>query len=156
MADTVINPLANDPRRAGEGQRIFAATCQACHGVGAQGDRERGAPALTARGFKHGDGDGDIFRTIRTGVPGTQMPPYAALTDQQTWQLVAYIRSLQQAAAATGRAGRRDRRLRAATPPRVRRCSSGPRRTAPRATRSTAAAAWSGPTSRMRAGSMRR
>jgi PQQ-dependent dehydrogenase (methanol/ethanol family) len=102
QADTVINPLANDPAAPGEGQRIFAATCQACHGVAAQGDRERGAPALTARGFKHGDGDGEIFRTIRTGVAGTQMPPYAALTDQQTWQLVAYIRSLQQAAAATG------------------------------------------------------
>src|SRR3954471_22718441 len=103
VADTVINPLANDPAAAPEGQRIFAGTCQACHGVGAQGDRERGGPNLTARGFKHGDGDGEIFRTIRSGVPGTQMPPYAALTDQQTWQLVAYIRSLQQAAAATGR-----------------------------------------------------
>jgi PQQ-dependent dehydrogenase (methanol/ethanol family) len=103
VADTVVNPLANDPAAAGEGQRTFAATCQACHGASAQGDRERGAPALTARGFKHGDGDGDIFRTIRSGVPGTQMPPYAALSDQQTWQLVAYIRSLQQIAGATGK-----------------------------------------------------
>ncbi|MEO7274365.1 MAG: PQQ-dependent dehydrogenase, methanol/ethanol family [Vicinamibacterales bacterium] len=103
VADTVINPLATDPAAAGEGQRTFAATCQACHGVGAQGDRERGAPALTARGFKHGDGDGDVFRAIRSGVPGTQMPPYAALTDQQTWQLVAYIRSLQQTTTATGK-----------------------------------------------------
>ena len=102
VADTVVNPLANDPAAAAEGQRTFAATCQSCHGVGAQGDRERGAPALTARGFKHGDGDADIFRTIRSGVPGTQMPSYAALSDQQTWQLVAYIRSLQEAAAATG------------------------------------------------------
>ena len=102
VADTVVNPLANDPAAAAEGQRTFAATCQSCHGVGAQGDRERGAPALTARGFKHGDGDADLFRTIRSGVPGTQMPSYAALSDQQTWQLVAYIRSLQEAAAATG------------------------------------------------------
>jgi len=102
VSDTVVNPLANDPAAASEGQRLFAATCQACHGVGAQGDRERGAPALTARGFKHGDNDGEIFRTIRSGVAGTQMPPYAALSDQQTWQLVAYIRSVQEAAAATG------------------------------------------------------
>ena len=156
VADTVVNPLANDPAAAAEGQRTFAATCQACHGVGAQGDRERGAPALTARGFKHGDGDGDIFRTIRSGVPGTQMPSYAALSDQQTWQLVAYIRSLQEAAAATGTL-RAERRLQPATRPPEKRCSSAAPRTAPPATRSTAGGGDGRTrTCRMPAGSTRR
>src|SRR5206468_7892403 len=38
--------------------------------------------------------DGDLFHTIRDGVPGSQMPPFKGLTDTQVWQLVSYIRSL--------------------------------------------------------------
>src|SRR5207248_11426091 len=33
--------------------------------------------------------------TIRPGVPGTQMPPFTGLSDEQVWQLVSYIHSLQ-------------------------------------------------------------
>src|SRR5262249_8552377 len=43
----------------------------------------------------HGDNDGDLFHTIRAGLPGTQMPPFARLTDNEVWQLVTYIRSIQ-------------------------------------------------------------
>ena len=156
QADTVINPLANDPAAAGAGQHTFAATCQACHGAGAQGDRERGAPALTARGFKHGDGDGDIFRTIRSGVPGTQMPPVRGA--ERSADLAARLRT---SAACSWPRQRRASRLPdpprpAATPPRAKRCSSAPRRTAPPVMKSTAAAVSSGRTCRMPAGSTRR
>jgi putative heme-binding domain-containing protein len=37
--------------------------------------------------------DEDIFRTIRNGVPGADMPP-TKLPDDQTWNLVAFIHSL--------------------------------------------------------------
>src|SRR6185436_2940120 len=57
-----------------------------------RGDR---APALNAPTLSRGNGDGDVFHTIRTGVPGTQMPPFARLTDTEIWQLTSYIRSLQ-------------------------------------------------------------
>ena len=50
--------------------------------------------------MKHGDGDADLFRTIRQGVSGTQMPPYKGLRDEQVWQLVSYIRRLQNRGAA--------------------------------------------------------
>jgi alcohol dehydrogenase (cytochrome c) len=36
----------------------------------------------------------DLFRTIRQGVSGTQMPPFKGLREQ-VWQLVSYIRTLQ-------------------------------------------------------------
>jgi PQQ-dependent dehydrogenase (methanol/ethanol family) len=36
-----------------------------------------------------------LFGTIRYGVPGTAMTGYAALSDEQIWQLVAYIQGLQ-------------------------------------------------------------
>ena len=60
----------------------------------------RGGPALNTTGLKHGDGDADLFRTIRQGVSGTQMPPYKGLRDEQVWQLVSYIRGLQNRGAA--------------------------------------------------------
>src|SRR5439155_10413566 len=65
--------------------------CQACHGAAGQGDR---GPALNTRTLARGD-DSEIFHTIRAGLPGTQMPAFARLTDSETWQLVAYIRSIQ-------------------------------------------------------------
>jgi PQQ-dependent dehydrogenase (methanol/ethanol family) len=95
VSDTVVNPLASNPTAAADGQRTFGGTCQTCHGASGQGDRDRGGPALNVAGLKHGDSDADLFRVIRTGVPGTQMPPYKGLSDQQVWQLVSFIRSIQ-------------------------------------------------------------
>src|SRR4051812_16017349 len=92
QSDTVRNPFANDPSAAASGQRVYSQACQACHGPGGQGDR---GPALTATTLVHGSEDADLFHTIRTGVPGTQMPPFTRLTDTEVWQLVAYIHSLQ-------------------------------------------------------------
>jgi putative heme-binding domain-containing protein len=37
--------------------------------------------------------DDDIFRTIRNGVPGADMPP-TKLSDPETWDLVAFIHAL--------------------------------------------------------------
>jgi alcohol dehydrogenase (cytochrome c) len=100
MSDTVVNPLANNPTAALEGQRTFDGTCQTCHGAAGIGDAARGGPALNTTGLKHGDSDADLFRTIREGVSGTQMPPYKGLRDEQIWQLVSYIRTLQNRGAA--------------------------------------------------------
>ena len=99
-ADTVTNPLTNNPAAVNDGQQLFNATCQTCHGPAGVGDASRGGPPLNTPGLKHGDGDADLFRTIRNGVAGTQMPPYKALRDEQVWQLVSYIRSLQGSGAA--------------------------------------------------------
>jgi PQQ-dependent dehydrogenase (methanol/ethanol family) len=90
--DTARNPLSSDPSAIAAGQRVFDQTCQSCHGAGGQGDR---GPALNTPTFAHGAGDADLFRTIRAGVPGTQMPPFAGLTDAEVWQLVSYIHGLQ-------------------------------------------------------------
>ncbi|HEY7170451.1 MAG TPA: PQQ-dependent dehydrogenase, methanol/ethanol family [Vicinamibacterales bacterium] len=108
QSDTVRNPLAADPSAVPAGRQLYDQTCQACHGPAGQGDR---GPALDRPTLPHGDNDGDLFHTIRAGLPGTQMPPFARLTDNQVWQLVTYIRSIQgrtpanSAAAATTVAG---------------------------------------------------
>ena len=90
------NPFAADPAAAEAGRTLFQQTCQSCHGSEARGDR---APSL-AGSFRHGAADGEIFMNIRGGVAGTQMPSFARLTTDQTWQLVTYLRSLASAAEA--------------------------------------------------------
>jgi putative heme-binding domain-containing protein len=69
-------------------------TRRACRATAPPGQGDRG-PALNRGTFVHGNEDGDLFRTIRAGVPGSEMPPFARLTDEQVWQLVSYIRSLE-------------------------------------------------------------
>src|SRR3954454_8612076 len=65
QADTVRNPLAGRPDAAAAGQRLYAQTCQSCHGPAGQGDR---GPALDSGRFAHGNQDADLFHTIRSGV----------------------------------------------------------------------------------------
>ena len=128
-APPVRNPLGGDPAVAAEGQTLFNQVCQSCHGPGGQGS-DRG-PALTRTTLKHGNADADLFRAIRTGVPGTQMPPFAGFTDAQIWQLVSYIRSLQ-----GPRRRRSRRRRRQETSPPAKRCSlAAPRARLPRSER---------------------
>src|SRR5436190_14681539 len=94
-SDRVRNPFADDPAAAIEGQGVFAAACQSCHGPAGQGDRERGTPVLASPSLPHGNEDADLFATIRNGIAGTQMPPFRRLTDEQIWKIISYIRSLQ-------------------------------------------------------------
>ena len=81
------NPLGGDTAATRDGEARFQRSCASCHSV------EGRAPELTSGVFMRGGQDAEIFQTIRAGVPGTQMPPFTALTDDEIWQLVAYIRS---------------------------------------------------------------
>jgi mono/diheme cytochrome c family protein len=91
-SDVTRNPLAANSAAVADGQRVYDQTCQSCHGAAGQGNR---GPALATAHFAHGDEDADLFHTIRAGIAGTQMPPFRGLSDQQIWQLVTYIRSVQ-------------------------------------------------------------
>jgi alcohol dehydrogenase (cytochrome c) len=91
QSDTTRNPLGADPAAIAAGQRLYDQGCAGCHAAAGQGSDR--APALTGR-FAHGSEDGDLFHSIREGVPGTAMTAHRELTDPQTWQLVSFIRSL--------------------------------------------------------------
>ncbi len=91
VPDKVTNPFAGDPAAANAGKALYAQTCQVCHGGEARGDR---GPALAGGNFKHGSEDNDVFQTIRTGVPGTQMPAFSALPTDTIWRIITYLRSL--------------------------------------------------------------
>ena len=99
QAPQLTNPFADDPAAIASGRDLFAQTCQACHGPAGQGS-DRG-PALATTALQHGNGDADLFRSIRSGVPGTQMAGFPALSDNDTWRLVAYLRTLQASHAAS-------------------------------------------------------
>lgn len=93
------NPYAGDAKMAKLGEFEFRANCAFCHGLGARGGGR--GPDLTRTPKKHGDSDGEIFNTINNGVPGTAMPPNGAtqqgvgMTEEEIWQVVAYIRSVE-------------------------------------------------------------
>src|SRR5437899_5638006 len=93
------DPLAGDPKAAKLGEFEFRANCAFCHGLGARGGGR--GPDLTRARKRHGDSDADLFRTINEGVPGTAMPPNGAtqqgvgMTEEEIWQVISYIRSVQ-------------------------------------------------------------
>ena len=93
------NPFAGDPNAAKLGESQFRANCAFCHGLGARGGGR--GPDLTRAQKRHGNGDADLYRTINEGVPGTAMPPNGAtqqgvgMTEDEIWQVISYIRSVQ-------------------------------------------------------------
>src|SRR5262245_30116399 len=101
-APAAVDPLGSTPAAIAAGQTLFNQVCQSCHGPGGQGS-DRG-PALTGT-LKNGNTDADVFRTIRNGVPGTQMVAFGSFTDAQVWQLVSFIHSTQGGAPAAAPAG---------------------------------------------------
>jgi cytochrome c oxidase cbb3-type subunit 3 len=74
-----------------EGERIFGAQCSFCHGPNGAGGGV--GPALAVSRLPHAPNDQALFEVIREGIPNTQMPANV-LTNAQTWQVVAYLRTL--------------------------------------------------------------
>ena len=98
LAAQAPNPFAKDPAAAEIGRGVFRIYCAPCHGIHAQGGR---GPDLSHGVFHAGEHDGDIYRTISQGVPGTEMESYAGtLTDDNIWRIVTYLRSLPHAGGA--------------------------------------------------------
>src|SRR4029079_734533 len=115
QSDTTRNPLGADPAAVVAGQRLYDQGCAGCHAAAGQGSDR--APALSVR-LAQGSEDGAVFHSIREGVPGTAMTPHRELSDQQTWQLVSYIKRLARiigptapGAPSSGDATRRRRRV---------------------------------------------
>jgi cytochrome c oxidase cbb3-type subunit III len=98
------NPLTGDAKAITQGAVLFRQECVFCHGVAARGGMR--GPDLTTGSWSHGGSDAELAATIGDGVPGTAMPPNK-LTEQEIWEIIAYLRTLQQPPAApSGDAGR--------------------------------------------------
>ncbi len=117
-ARNLTNPLANDPQAAARGQQLFQVNCVACHGP--QGDGK--GPLAVYWGLVQGAvppanlkdpavvnrTDGELYWILTNGYTSpqhqvqypdglTNMPAFGRLlTPEQRWELVAYLRQLQQ------------------------------------------------------------
>src|SRR5713226_5111704 len=83
------NPRDGDPAAIQAGAMLFRERCADCHGAEAKGVR---GPDLTRPWTTEGS-DGRVFRTIRSGVPGSIMPSSPA-PDDELWAIVAYLRNI--------------------------------------------------------------
>ena len=83
------------PADVAAGAKTFRSHCSPCHGMNAEGGR---GPNLAAGRFFHGSSDAELLRNISNGIPETEMPGLFYSPDR-VWQVVAYIRSLNAAAA---------------------------------------------------------
>lgn len=89
-----------DPAARDRGRALFARHCALCHGLRGDGRGERRTGLsppprdLTDPTWQARTSTARIFLTVRQGVPGTAMPSWAALSEEDSWDLVAYVRSL--------------------------------------------------------------
>ena len=91
-AGRLTTPLPQNSQTAGEGAKLFTSmNCDGCHGGGAVGFV---GPSLTARRWRYGGTDAEIFTSIYYGRP-RGMPAFGgALPAESIWRIIAYIKSL--------------------------------------------------------------
>ena len=91
------NPVFDASDSVRRGRNTYLRLCQYCHGADgrAQANPDFEAPSLRAPDeWRYGKSDGELFVSIRFGA-GHDMPPFAKqLSEEQTWELVVYIRSI--------------------------------------------------------------
>jgi cytochrome c oxidase cbb3-type subunit III len=83
------NPRGRDPAAVQAGGALYRQRCADCHGPDAKGSR---GPDLT-RLWTSDASDARVFQTIRTGIPGSIMPP-SLDSDEEVWAIVAYLHSI--------------------------------------------------------------
>ena len=109
-APVVISPEPPSTRESVQrGSELFQSmNCWSCHGKDGRGHGPSAATLTDSKGypitpfdftggtrFKCGETDQDMFRDLVTGLDGTPMPSFeAAMTADQRWDVVHYIRSL--------------------------------------------------------------
>src|SRR5438445_10818804 len=85
------NPLEGNEAAIKYGMGLYRSRCADCHGMDARGVR---APDLT-QVWASGRTDDGLFKTLKAGVPGTEMPAVGPRTpDDEVWKILAYVRTL--------------------------------------------------------------
>lgn len=90
-----------------DGSAIYAKKCQYCHGITGRGDgpaaellnprpRDLAKARYKIKSTLGGNlpTDQDIFDIITKGIPGTSMPGWTSLSEDERWKLVTHVKSL--------------------------------------------------------------
>jgi high-affinity iron transporter len=94
-----VERLASDEARA-RGREIFEQKCALCHGEGAdgRGRRRKGLssppPSFRREEWRQSVTPQYVFEVVSQGKQGTSMPGWPSLTEEQRWDLVAYVLSV--------------------------------------------------------------
>ena len=91
-AATRENPYAGQEQAVQAGRKLYQRHCASCHGDDGRGIEK--APDLHAGPIRRTP-PGSIFWYLRNGNIREGMPSWSRLPDQQLWQLVTYLQSLQ-------------------------------------------------------------
>jgi mono/diheme cytochrome c family protein len=88
----LANPVAGHSDAIAAGSALYQGNCAKCHGADGNGRGSR-PPVRSAR--VAAATDGDLYWLLMHGQPFRGMPSWARLPDEQRWQIVAYLRSIQ-------------------------------------------------------------
>ena len=101
VAAKLKNPIPTSAASVAAGQPLFQKYCRFCHGSTGRGDsaaapKDMKPSNLTDATWDRGSTDGEIYTVIQEGAgPEFKMKGLKGkITDQDTWHLVNYVRSL--------------------------------------------------------------
>jgi cytochrome c oxidase cbb3-type subunit 3 len=96
----LINPLADDPAAARDGERLYGSmNCTGCHGARGGGGI---GPPFADNDWIYGGEPGQIFASIAQGRPNG-MPSFGGrLPSESIWRIVSFVQSLTPPAARRG------------------------------------------------------
>ncbi|HYM13654.1 MAG TPA: c-type cytochrome [Bryobacterales bacterium] len=86
------NPYTT-PADLARGQHLFFGHCAPCHGPRAEGGK---GPTLARPKLLRAPDDQALFKTIKNGIEGTEMPGAWEMIDKEIWQTALFVRSLGQ------------------------------------------------------------
>lgn len=88
----MANPAAGRADAIAAGAHLYQDHCAMCHGADGNGKASR-PPVHSAR--IAAATDGELFWLLKNGQPLRGMPAWAKLPEDERWQMVAYLRSIQ-------------------------------------------------------------
>lgn len=86
------NPFADEASAVAAGAKLYRQNCASCHGHDATGLSTR--PSLHSERVRAAT-EGELEWLLKNGSMKNGMPSWSRLPEQQRWQIVSYLKSLQ-------------------------------------------------------------
>ena len=86
------NPFDSESNAVAAGAKLFRQNCSSCHGSEAMGTDKR--PNLHSERVRAAT-PGELEWLLKNGSMKNGMPSWSRLPEQQRWQIVSYLKSLQ-------------------------------------------------------------